>query len=87
MGGREVRTGERESVRKILPSPKCLVIRACISPLLEENQPSKPPNRSYCLCFQFIPPLTRLFPNVTNTKVRKLVNAGGTEEGRRKGGQ
>lgn len=30
-----------ERVRKILPSLRSLVIRACISPLLEENQSSK----------------------------------------------
>lgn len=46
-----VRRTERERVRKTLPSLKSLVIRACISPLLEENQPSKRTDCHYCVCF------------------------------------
>lgn len=80
-GGRS----ERERVRKILPPLKCLVIRAGISLLLVENQPSKQADGSYCLCFQFIPPLSHLFHSVTDTTAHKLVNAGGAQEERRKG--
>lgn len=46
-----VRERERERVRNILPSQKRLVIRARISPLLEEKQADS----FYCLCFQFLP--------------------------------
>lgn len=54
-GVQKERKGEGE--KDLPPAPslslKRLVTRACISPLLEENQPSKQPNGSYCVCFQF----------------------------------
>lgn len=44
-----VRRTERERVTKILPSLKSLAIRAYISPMLEENQPSKRTDCPYCV--------------------------------------
>lgn len=76
---------EKERVRKILPSLKCLVIGAGMSSLLVENQPFKQPDSFYCLCFQFIPPLSHLCLHITNATVCRLRDAGGI--GKRKKGK